>query len=125
VAQRPVVQISCDTPPTKKAHKGEPRPFEYTDPETGERRVVDLCDAHGAPVRSAVAKVAPHSRPAAQQASLPSPNGRAGPRGHSGSKAGTRVDSTEVREWAKSVGIEVKDRGRVPATLVARFRAAH
>jgi len=34
------------------------------------------------------------------------------------------VDSTEVREWAKAQGIEVKDRGRVPAELVARFKAA-
>jgi hypothetical protein len=34
------------------------------------------------------------------------------------------VDSTEVREWANAQGIEVKDRGRVPADLVARFKAA-
>jgi len=34
------------------------------------------------------------------------------------------VDSTEVREWAKAQGIEVKDRGRVPSELVARFKAA-
>jgi hypothetical protein len=33
-------------------------------------------------------------------------------------------DPTAVREWAKSQGIEVKDRGRVPAELVARFKAA-
>ena len=32
--------------------------------------------------------------------------------------------STEVREWAKAQGIEVKDRGRVPAEVVARFKAA-
>jgi Lsr2 protein len=32
--------------------------------------------------------------------------------------------STAVREWAKAQGIEVKDRGRVPAELVARFKAA-
>jgi hypothetical protein len=34
------------------------------------------------------------------------------------------ADSTEVREWAKAQGIGVKDRGRVPAELVARFKAA-
>ena len=34
------------------------------------------------------------------------------------------LDPTEVREWAKAQGIEVKDRGRVPAELVARFKAA-
>jgi hypothetical protein len=36
----------------------------------------------------------------------------------------TGVNTTEVREWAKAQGIEVKDRGRVPAELVVRFRAA-
>jgi nucleoid-associated protein Lsr2 len=34
------------------------------------------------------------------------------------------VDSTEVREWAKAQGIEMKERGRIPAELVARFKAA-
>ena len=33
-------------------------------------------------------------------------------------------DPTAVREWAKSQGIEVKDRGRVPAELVVKFKAA-
>jgi hypothetical protein len=31
---------------------------------------------------------------------------------------------SEVREWAKSQGIEVRDRGRVPAELVVKFKAA-
>jgi hypothetical protein len=34
------------------------------------------------------------------------------------------LNATEVREWAKAQGIEVKDRGRVPAELVAKFKAA-
>ena len=34
------------------------------------------------------------------------------------------MDSTEVREWVKAQGIEVKDRGRVPADLVVKFKAA-
>ena len=34
------------------------------------------------------------------------------------------LNTTEVRERAKAQGIEVKDRGRVPAELVARFKAA-
>jgi hypothetical protein len=28
-----------------------------------------------------------------------------------------------VREWAKAQGIDVKDRGRVPAEVMARFKA--
>ena len=34
------------------------------------------------------------------------------------------LNTTEVREWAKAQGIDVKDRGRVPAELVAKFQAA-
>ena len=34
------------------------------------------------------------------------------------------LKTTEVREWAKAQGIEVKDRGRVPAELVVKFKAA-
>jgi Lsr2 len=34
------------------------------------------------------------------------------------------TDPIAVREWAKSQGIEVKDRGRVPAELVVKFKAA-
>ena len=33
-------------------------------------------------------------------------------------------NTTEVREWAKAQGIEVKDRGRVLAELVVKFKAA-
>jgi hypothetical protein len=32
--------------------------------------------------------------------------------------------NAEVRVWAKAQGIEVKDRGRVPAELVVKFKAA-
>ena len=32
------------------------------------------------------------------------------------------LDATEVREWARARGIEVRDRGQVPADLMAKFR---
>jgi hypothetical protein len=35
------------------------------------------------------------------------------------------ASTQEVREWARSQGIEVADRGRIPGDLVARFQAAH
>jgi Lsr2 len=34
------------------------------------------------------------------------------------------VDSTQVRDWAKAQGIEVKNRGRMPAEIVVKFKAA-
>jgi hypothetical protein len=46
--------------------------------------------------------------------------------GRSGHRATTAAgpSSMAVREWAKAQGIEVKDRGRIPAELVVRFKAA-
>jgi hypothetical protein len=38
--------------------------------------------------------------------------------------AASGLNTNEVREWAKSQGFEVKDRGRVPAELVVKFKAA-
>ena len=46
----------------------------------------------------------------------PAGSGRRGPAGG--------LNTTEVREWAKAQGIEVKDRGRVPAELVVKFKSA-
>jgi hypothetical protein len=56
------------------------------------------------------------AQPAGGGARRPARSGRRAPAGG--------VDSTEAREWPNAQGIEVKDRGRVPADLVARFNAA-
>ena len=56
---------------------------------------------------------------AARRAVAPRRSARAGRRA-----AASGLNTTEVREWAKAQGIDVKDRGRVPAELVVRFRAA-
>ena len=43
----------------------------------------------------------------------------------SGRKApASGVNTTAVRVWAKAQGLEVKDRGRVPAELMVKFQAA-
>jgi len=34
------------------------------------------------------------------------------------------VDTAKVREWAKEQGIDVKDRGRVPANVVEQYQTA-
>jgi hypothetical protein len=31
----------------------------------------------------------------------------------------------EVREWARSSGMQIADRGRVPADVIAQYQAAH
>ncbi|WP_274564857.1 histone-like nucleoid-structuring protein Lsr2 [Streptomyces spiramyceticus] len=34
-------------------------------------------------------------------------------------------DAAKIREWAKTQGIEVSSRGRIPADLLERYQAAH
>jgi hypothetical protein len=54
------------------------------------------------------------------------PGAAAGRPGRGGRRAvgAGAADPVAVREWAKSQGIEVKDRGRVPTGLVVKFTAA-
>jgi hypothetical protein len=36
-----------------------------------------------------------------------------------------REHSARIREWAKSRGLQVNERGRIPATILAEYDAAH
>jgi Lsr2 len=38
---------------------------------------------------------------------------------------GREYSTQDVREWARSQGIEVAGRGRIPADLAVKFQAAH
>ena len=77
---------------------------------------IDLNAEHAQALRDALARYVRAARRAGGAARRPARGGRRA--------AASQMQSTEVREWAKAQGIEVKDRGRVPAELVARFRAA-
>lgn len=76
---------------------------------------IDLSTKNAAALRKALAKYVDAARRAPNASRRPGRGRRAGD---------GPVDSTAVRVWAKSHGIEVKDRGRVPADLVQKFRAA-
>jgi hypothetical protein len=41
-----------------------------------------------------------------------------------GRRSTTATDTTAVRAWARGQGIDIKERGRVPADVVARYREA-
>jgi len=77
---------------------------------------IDLNAEHARELRDALARYIGVARRVAAAARRPGRGARRGP--------GSGLNTTEVREWAKAQGIEVKDRGRVPAELVARFKAA-
>jgi hypothetical protein len=77
---------------------------------------IDLNAEHARELRDALARYVGAARRAGGSVRRPA---RARRRDSAGGP-----NPTEVREWAKEQGIEVKDRGRVPAELVVRFKAA-
>ena len=82
---------------------------------------IDLTTAHATELRDSLAKFVDASRKIGR-------NGQTAGAKRSGRKAPVAADATpnpaEVREWAKSQGIEVSDRGRVANELVVKFQAA-
>ena len=82
----------------------------------GREYEIDLSTKNAAALRKALAKYVDAARRIPGTSRGPSRSGR---------RAGDgAADSTAVRVWAKSQGIEVKDRGRVPAEIVRKFKAA-
>jgi len=79
---------------------------------------IDLSAGHADALRRPLAPYVSAARRAPGAAA-----GRPGRGGRRAAGAGA-ADPVAVREWAKSQGIEVKDRGRVPAELVVKFKAA-
>jgi hypothetical protein len=77
---------------------------------------IDLNTAHAQELRKVVGKYSTAGRKVGNAI-------RSGRRG-SRSGAATGPSISDVREWAKAQGLEVKDRGRVPAELVVKFQAA-
>ena len=77
---------------------------------------IDLNTRHAQDLRDALARYVDAARRVGGTARRPSRGARRGP--------ASVLNTTEVREWAKAQGIDVKDRGRVPAELVVRFKAA-
>ena len=75
---------------------------------------IDLSTAHSDELRKAMERYLAHARRTGGTA-------KSAARGRQTSAA---VDTAKVREWAKGQGIEVKDRGRVPADLVEQYKTA-
>jgi len=74
---------------------------------------IDLSAAHNDELRKALQKYLEHARRTGGTARIAARTRR-----------GSAVDTAKVREWAKEQGIEVKDRGRVPANVVEQYQTA-
>jgi hypothetical protein len=77
---------------------------------------IDLSAEHTEQLRDTLAAYVKAGRRVSGGSRRPAHSGRRGSAG--------ALNTTEVREWAKAQGIEVKDRGRIPAELVVKFKDA-
>ena len=80
---------------------------------------IDLNAVHSDELRSALGKYVTHARKVGGSARR---GGRVA--GRAGRGAGSTLNTTEIRNWARENGFDIKDRGRVPADLVAKYQAA-
>lgn len=80
---------------------------------------VDLSEKNAAKLRDAVAPWVGHGRRVSGRATA-----RSTPRASS-RKASSGGDSAAVREWARSNGHPVSERGRISATVTDAYAAAH
>ena len=117
MAQRTVVQLTddLDGKPILDG-KGETIRFSL-DRQDYE---IDLTDKNAKALRAACAA----SVPPARRTAGGTRRGR-GRSGRTGAGAARDYDPKAVRVWAESQGIQVSQRGRVPADLVAKFQAAN
>lgn len=86
--------------------------------------VIDLSAANAARLRDTLAEYVGHARRTGGRTT----RGRAGRNGSTNGSNGSgnrKPDVQAVREWARSQGETVADRGRVPQTLLTRFQEAH
>lgn len=109
MGQRVSVTYACDYD-EKVIPAGEQR--SHTFGIDGQEYEIDLCARHSAKFSEVVGKFAEHARRRAVRG--------AGPRRRT---AANRQRSAEIRAWAKDSGIEVSDRGRIPAHVLAGFES--
>lgn len=83
---------------------------------------VDACTEHAAQLREAFAPYVGQARRAGR-APVARRSARAGTRPAASGSDRERVQA--IREWARSNGHAVSERGRLPATVLEAYRAAH
>jgi hypothetical protein len=77
---------------------------------------IDLSDKNAAKLRDDFAKYTGQGRRL---------GGRSARGRGAGNRGAGRNRSAQVREWARSQGLKVSDRGRIPADILNQYEAAH
>jgi hypothetical protein len=88
----------------------------------GDRFVMDLTPENEDKLRAALAPFIAKARP---DDTLTLPRVRARRGSGASPRALSREKSSEIRQWAKANGLPVSERGRIAATVVEKYEAAH
>jgi nucleoid-associated protein Lsr2 len=111
VAQKVSVTYACDYD-QKEIPDGQHRLRRFS--IDGRDYEIDLCLKHSERFDDAVGRYASHARKSS--ARVPKAKRRT---------AAHRKHSAEVRAWAMNNGLEVSERGRIPAEVVSKYESTH
>jgi hypothetical protein len=75
---------------------------------------IDLCSAHGREFSEKISGYAQYARRVRVNARPPRSN-----------PAQIREKSADIREWARMLGLDIKDRGRLRKNVIAAYEAEH
>ncbi|WP_375493301.1 Lsr2 family protein [uncultured Jatrophihabitans sp.] len=79
---------------------------------------IDLSNKNAAKLRDAMAQYVAHGRRASRSGARSSAGRRAR------SERGDREQTQAIREWARSNGHKIGDKGRIPATILEAYNSA-
>jgi hypothetical protein len=79
---------------------------------------IDLSAKHAEKLRASVAKFVLKARRVGRNHVVSAGRSRTG-----GPAKADRVQNQAIRDWAKSKGIDVSDRGRIPAAVIEQYQA--
>ncbi|MDX6206301.1 MAG: hypothetical protein QOE76_2546 [Frankiales bacterium] len=121
MAQRVQVLLVCDVHDDDTTPGTETISFSLD----GTNYEIDVCDDHAAELRDAVA---PYVGAGRRIGGARSGGRRVAARPAAAARPASGSDrqrAGDIRAWAKSQGLAVNERGRIPATIVAEYQAAH
>ena len=119
MAQKIQVLLVCDL------HEQEVEGFETVAfGLDGSSYEIDVCDEHAAAMRDAMAPYVGAARRAGRTPMAPAQR-RPGRRSAAGAGSDDRQRVSEIRAWARANGHQVSERGRIAATVLQAYEAAH
>ena len=111
MARKITTTVVCDLPHDDEVVSKETVSFSFE----GSAYEIDVCSAHAKELHDKFSAYTGHARRAGTAAGRRR-RARTGP---------GRERSAEIRAWARERGHKVSERGRIPATIIAEYDAAH